>query len=251
MLAAELCNMGLFEQHALLVRKAVQLALWRAGALSARHLASLAQACGVLGNVPKPQMLVCTRPPSRLPVLHLVHAGNKMQLLWILWGQPHPPQVSQARNILEIILQITTDPHASGCPPGMTGKQCCHVHLSNKNSMRVVNVGRVCLQELAGHVERAAHNLRPRALVIVLQAFAHYRLSVPDLATALADTAERQLHTLTPMRLSMALFAFAKLSLTPRPSFAQCVIRETERRLDSFDARVSTSSLNLCATFSA
>lgn len=58
-LAAELCNMGLYVQHCPLVRRAVQLALEGAGgALSARHLASLAQACGVLGNVPKPDMLV-------------------------------------------------------------------------------------------------------------------------------------------------------------------------------------------------
>ena len=41
-----------------------------------------------------------------------------------------------------------------------------------------------------------------------------------------------------PMRLSMALFAFAKMNLVPRPSFAQCMVRETERRLDQFDARV-------------
>ena len=59
-LAAELCNLGMFVQHAPLVRKAIQLALEGAGALSARHLASLAQACGVLGNVPKAHMLVST-----------------------------------------------------------------------------------------------------------------------------------------------------------------------------------------------
>lgn len=59
-LAAELCNLGMFVQHAPLVRKAIQLALEGAGAMSARHLASLAQACGVLGNVPKAHMLVST-----------------------------------------------------------------------------------------------------------------------------------------------------------------------------------------------
>ncbi|CAL8469656.1 g9197 [Coccomyxa elongata] len=153
-LAAELCNMGLYVQHAPLVRKAVHLALEGAGALSARHLASLAQACGVLGNVPKPHMLI-----------------------------------------------------------------------------------------LAAQVERVAPQLRPRALVIVLQAFTQYNLAVPGLAMALADTAERQLHTLTPMRLSIALFAFAKLNLKPRPSFAQCVVRETGRRLQLFDARSFSSLL--------
>lgn len=40
------------------------------------------------------------------------------------------------------------------------------------------------------------------------------------------------------MRLSIALFAFAKLNLKPRPSFAECVVRETGRRLQLFDARV-------------
>lgn len=53
------------------------------------------------------------------------------------------------------------------------------------------------LQVLAAKVERIAPQLRPRALVIVLQAFSQYNLAVPGLAMALADTAERQLHTLT------------------------------------------------------
>ena len=43
------------------------------------------------------------------------------------------------------------------------------------------------------------------------------------------------------MRLSLALFSFAKLSLKPRPSFAQCMVRETERRLEQLDARVCVS----------
>ena len=55
----------------------------------------------------------------------------------------------------------------------------------------------IALQVLAAHVERIAPQLRPRALVIVLQAFSNYNLAVPNLAMALADTAERQLHTLT------------------------------------------------------
>ncbi len=55
----------------------------------------------------------------------------------------------------------------------------------------------VLLQVLAAYLERAAPQLRPRTLVIVLQAFAQYNLDVPELAAALADTAERQLHTLT------------------------------------------------------
>lgn len=67
-LAAELCNLGVYVQHAPLVRRAVQLALEGASAMSARHLASLAQACGVLGNVPKPHMLVrALLPFSVLP----------------------------------------------------------------------------------------------------------------------------------------------------------------------------------------
>lgn len=62
-LAAELCNMGLFTEHAVVVRRAVELALARAGeGLGARHLANLAMACGVIGIVPRASMEVW--PPA-------------------------------------------------------------------------------------------------------------------------------------------------------------------------------------------
>ena len=61
-LAAELCNLGLYVQHAVLVRSAVERALSVCNVIPARELASLAHACGTLRNVPKVQMLVRHRP---------------------------------------------------------------------------------------------------------------------------------------------------------------------------------------------
>ena len=75
-LAAELCNLGMYVQHAPLVRKAVQLSLEGAGAMSARHLASLAQACGVLGNIRKADMMV--RPHA--PAYFLCHRSPALSL---------------------------------------------------------------------------------------------------------------------------------------------------------------------------
>lgn len=57
-LAAELCMLGVLEQHAALVRRAVERGLKDARSLSARQLASMCRACGQLGNVPSSQMLV-------------------------------------------------------------------------------------------------------------------------------------------------------------------------------------------------
>lgn len=57
--------MGLFAEHAVVVRSAVELALARAGeGLGARHLANLAMACGVVGSVPRASMEVRAGSPT-------------------------------------------------------------------------------------------------------------------------------------------------------------------------------------------
>ena len=48
------------------------------------------------------------------------------------------------------------------------------------------------LQELASCLERVAAELRPRNIIIVLQAFSAYRISVPGLTSALAQSLEPQ-----------------------------------------------------------
>ena len=57
-MAAELCNLGLYVQYAIMVRGAVERALSACDVIPARELASLAHACGTLKNVPKARMLV-------------------------------------------------------------------------------------------------------------------------------------------------------------------------------------------------
>jgi hypothetical protein len=52
--------LGVYVEHAALVRRCVEVALEGAHAMSARQLASLCRACGEMGNVPESQMLVST-----------------------------------------------------------------------------------------------------------------------------------------------------------------------------------------------
>ena len=53
--------------------------------------------------------------------------------------------------------------------------------------------GSEAVQELAGRLEAVAGQLRPRSAVMVLQAFAAYRIPVPGLASALAESLDPHL----------------------------------------------------------
>ena len=53
------------------------------------------------------------------------------------------------------------------------------------------------VQELASCLERVASELRPRNIIIVLQAFSAYRISVPGLTSALAQSLEPQFFSLS------------------------------------------------------
>jgi hypothetical protein len=53
------------------------------------------------------------------------------------------------------------------------------------------------VQALAGHLELAAPQLRPRQLVQVLLAYTKYAVAVPNLVSAVAAAAERQLGSFT------------------------------------------------------
>ena len=53
------------------------------------------------------------------------------------------------------------------------------------------------VQELASCLERAARELRPRNIIIVLQAFSAYRMPVPGLTSALAQSLDPHLSGLS------------------------------------------------------
>ena len=53
------------------------------------------------------------------------------------------------------------------------------------------------VQELAGRLEAVAGQLRPRSSIMVLQAFAAYRVPVPGLASALAESLDPHLSGLS------------------------------------------------------
>lgn len=176
--------MGLFVEHAAVVRTAVQLALPQAHRLPARHLASLALACGALGNVPRRDMEV--------PFLFLCHTGSrapgyrvlaktlvcKVPPLALCWCVHASAGLQTARECpLLIVLSAGASPEVPHC-------RRCEIEHSVK-------------QALAGHLEPAATSLRPGQVVVVLLAYSKYAVPVPGLVIALAAAAERQLDAFT------------------------------------------------------